>query len=175
MLKTSALFTPHVVQQTVKLVHQRLLTLVFTGTSCLSVCLSLDIARRNKVPPESIDPFAAVIGRTRVQMSLVVFFSVGWNAWSIWCVLQSRRTTSYSSPRGFLSPGRVYQATDKEAASENLWLPAMRISLSCYDRCQSTSRDRLTSKQSDKPIKWHEKLLRFFWKHVFFNYLFNFR
>ena len=53
----------------------------------------------------------------------------------------------YPGPRGFLSPRREYQATDKEAARENLWLPAMRISLSCYDSCQSTSRDWLTSNQ----------------------------
>ena len=36
---------------------------------------------------------------------------------------------------------------EKEAVRENLWLWAMRISLSCYDRCQLTSRDPLTSNQ----------------------------
>ena len=36
---------------------------------------------------------------------------------------------------------------EKEAARENFWLRAMRLSLSCYHRCQSTSRDRLTSNQ----------------------------
>ena len=36
---------------------------------------------------------------------------------------------------------------EKEAVRKNLWLRAMRISLSCYDSCQSTSRDRLTSNQ----------------------------
>ena len=44
----------------------------------------------------------------------------------------------YPSPRGFLSPQREYWATDKEAVRENLWLPTIRISLSYYDRCQST-------------------------------------
>ena len=54
---------------------------------------------------------------------------------------------NYPGRRGFLSPRREYQVTDNEAARENLWLPVMRISLSCYNSCQSISRDRLTSNQ----------------------------
>ena len=36
---------------------------------------------------------------------------------------------------------------EKEAERENLWYQEMRISLLCYDRCQSTSWDQLTSNQ----------------------------
>ena len=40
-------------------------------------------------------------------------------------VLVSKHITNYPGPRGFLSPRREYQATDKEAVRENLWLPTM--------------------------------------------------
>ena len=65
-----------------------------------------------------------------------------WTIASLW-----KHIAVYPGPRDFLSPRREYQVTDKEAVREDLWLPVMRISLSCYDSCQSTSRDRLTSNQ----------------------------
>ena len=47
----------------------------------------------------------------------------------------------YPGPRGFLSWQRD-ETREKEVVRENLWLRAMRISLSCYDRCH---KNRLTS------------------------------
>ena len=51
----------------------------------------------------------------------------------------------YPSPRGFLLLQRKNR--EKEVVRENLWLRAMWISLSCYDRCQLTSQNWLISNQ----------------------------